>query len=157
MKIEKIAKINEMEHIGNKGETLEFAILSAYGVQESYTRNNIAFNKGVDFELLNASIKLGNKATMCKVNRLDTLEQAIDRYLQEDVASLYMVGLELIDKDNYIVLHLNKAEYKELLMEYAVFDRASSKNTKKGCEPARTLRLMIRTETKQRKAMLDRA
>ena len=157
MKIEKIAKIDEMVFVGNKGETLEFAILSAYGVQKSYTRNNIAFNKGVDFELLNASIKLGNKATMCKVNQLDTLEQAIDRYLQEDVATLYMVGLELIDNNDYVVLHLTKAEYKDLLMEYGVFDRASTKNTRKGATPARTLRLMMRTETKQRKAMLDRA
>lgn len=153
MKIEKIAKV---ENVGNKGETLEYAILKAYGVQETYTRNNTRFDKGVDFELLDASIKLGNRATMCLVNDTDTLEEAIDRYLQADAASLYMVGLELIDSESYIVLHLNKAEYKDLLMEYGVFDRQSSKNAKNG-KPSRTLRLMMRTETKQRKAMMDRA
>lgn len=153
MKIEKIRKVEE---VGNKGETLEFAILKAYGVADTYVRNNTRFDKGVDFELLDASIKLGNRATMCLVNDTDTLEEAIDRYLQADAASIYMVGLELLDDENYIVLHLNKAEYKELLMEYGVFDRQSSKNAKNG-KPARTLRLMMRTETKQRKAMMDRA
>ena len=153
MKIEKIRKVEE---VGNKGETLEFAILKAYGVADTYTRNNTRFDKGVDFELLDASIKLGNRATMCLVNDTDTLEEAIDRYLQADAASLYMVGLELLDDKSYIVLHLNKAEYKELLMEYGVFDRQSSKNAKTG-KPSRTLRLRLRPEPKQRHAMMDRA
>lgn len=57
MKIEKIAKIDEMEKIGNKGETFEFAILKSYGVMDSYKRNNLSYTKGVDFEELDASIK----------------------------------------------------------------------------------------------------
>ena len=155
MKIEKIAKIDEMVNVGNKGEIFEFAILKSYGIMDSYKRNNLSYDKGVDFEELDASIKLGNRSTMCKVNDTDTLEEAIDNYLQADKASLYIVGLELLDNANYIALFLNKAEYKELLMEYGVFDRTSSKNGKGG-KPERTLRLMLRTESKQRKALRDR-
>ena len=150
MRLEKILKVDKK--VGNKGEQLEYAILKHYGFKGKYTRNNISYKKGYDLECLKSNIKLANRSTLCNCNNTDTLEEAIDRYLLEDISKNYMIGFELLEESFYYILHMNKEEYKILLMEYGKFD-IESRNKAKGSLQSRTLRLMVRTLSHQRKIL----